>query len=122
MEPIDEQWNPEPAMNIMSRSWPNIIDAKKAVKTWILDRGESWGPSNESNKIRLLLHCVLSTCEFYIRIACRNNGLFGITSYIPHNCSPSTHAQFKPRSSAWYIASRLERDITTNRHIKPKEI
>jgi hypothetical protein len=64
----------------------------------------------------------LSTCEFYIRIACRNNGLFGITSYIPHNCSPSTHAQFKPRSSAWYIASRLERDITINRHIKPKEI
>ena len=66
METIDEQWNSAPAIDIMSRSWPNIIDAKMAVKTWILDRGESWGPSNESNGIRLLLHYILHACDFYI--------------------------------------------------------
>ena len=29
---------------------------------------------------------------------------------------------FKPRNSAWYLASLVERDVNTNRHIKPKEI
>ena len=52
----------------------------------------------------------------------RNKDSFEVTSYIPYNCPPSTHTQFKPRNSAWYIASRLKRDITINRHIKPKEI
>src|ERR1700710_1814468 len=47
---------------------------------------------------------------------------FGVTSYTPHNCPSSTHTQFKPRHSAWYIASLIERDIHINRHIKPKEI
>jgi hypothetical protein len=122
MGSIEEQWNPKPSTDITSRSWDNIADAKKAVKTWILDRGESWAPSNKSNKIRLLLHCILSTCDFYIRVARQKNGFFSVTSYTPHNCPPSTHAQFKPRNSAWYIASQLERDITINRHIKPKEI
>ena len=122
MESIEEQWNPEPAIDIMSNSWLDIVDAKKAVKIWILDRGESWAPANESNKIRLQLHCLLSICSFYIRVARQNNGLFGVTSYIPHDCPPSTHTKFKPRNSAWYLASLIERDITINRYIKPKEI
>jgi hypothetical protein len=66
MESIEEQWNREPSTDIVFRSWPNITDAKKAVKIWILDRGEAWVPSNQSNKIRLQLHCLLSTCAFYI--------------------------------------------------------
>ena len=45
-----------------------------------------------------------------------------VTSYIPHDCPPSTHAKFKPRNSAWYLASLIERDVAINRHIKPKEI
>ena len=122
MESIEEQWDPEPSSDIISKSWPNIADAKTAIKIWILDRGESWAPSNQSNKIRLQLHCLLSTCAFYIRIGRNKDDSFGVTSYIPHNCPPSTHTQFKPRNSAWYIASRLKRDITINRHIKPKEI
>jgi MULE transposase domain len=122
MESTDEQWNPEPSIDIISKSWLNIADAKKAVKIWILDRGESWAPSNQSNKTRLQLHCLLSSCPFYIGVGKKNDGSFRVTSFTPHNCPPSTHTQFKPRSSAWYIASRFERDITINRHIKPKEI
>ena len=38
------------------------------------------------------------------------------------NCPPSSHTQFKPRNSAWYLASLIERDVNINRHIKPKEI
>ena len=121
MEPIEEQWNPPSSPDIMSDSWMNISDAKKAIKTWILDRGESWGVPSQNNKTRLQLHCILSTCSFYIRIA-QKNDLFGVTSYTPHNCPPSTHTQFKPRHSAWYLASLIERDVNINRHIKPKEI
>jgi hypothetical protein len=122
MESIEEQWNPEPSSDIISKSWPNITDAKRAVKIWILDHGESWAPSTQNNKIRLQLHCLLSTCTFYIRVGKNKDNSFGVRSYTPHNCPPSTHTQFKPRNSAWYIAGRLERDITINRQIKPKEI
>jgi hypothetical protein len=121
MESIEEQWNPPSSPDIMSDLWMNISDAKKAIKIWILDRGESWGPTTQNNKTRLQLHCILSTCSFYIRIA-QKNDLFGVTSYTPHNCPPSTHTQFKPRHSAWYLASLIERDVNINRHIKPKEI
>jgi hypothetical protein len=119
MESIEEQWNPPSPPDILSDSWTNITDAKKAVKIWILDRGESWGPS--THKTRLQLHCILSTCSFYIRIA-QSNDFFRVTSYTPHDCPPSTHTRFKPRNSAWYLASLIERDININRHIKPKEI
>jgi hypothetical protein len=122
MEPIEEQWSPPSPPDILSDSWMNMTDAKKAVKVWILDRGESWGPSTHNNKTRLQLHCIISTCSFYIRIAQKRNNFFGVTSYTPHNCPSSTHTQFKPRHSAWYIASLIERDIHINRHIKPKEI
>jgi hypothetical protein len=40
MEPIEEQWNLPTPPDILTDSWTNIIDAKKAVKIWILDRGE----------------------------------------------------------------------------------
>jgi hypothetical protein len=123
MESIDEQWDPEPSMNITYQLWPNITDAKISVKIWILDRGESWAPSNQSNKTRLQLHCLLSSSTFYIGVGKnKKDNSFRVTSYVPHNCPPLTHAHFKPRSSAWYIACRLEHDITLNRHIKPKEI
>jgi hypothetical protein len=121
MEPIEEQWNPPSSPDIMSDSWMNISDAKKAIKTWILDRGESWGVPSQNNKTRLQLHCILSTCSFYLRIA-QKSDFFGVTSYTPHNCPPSTHVQFKPRNSAWYLAGLIERDVNVNRHIKPKEI
>ena len=41
MESIEEQCSLPPTSDITSKSWPSITDAKKAVKTWILDRGES---------------------------------------------------------------------------------
>jgi hypothetical protein len=121
MESIEEQWNPPSSPDILSDSWMNITDAKKAVKIWILDRIESWAPSTQNNKTRLQLHCILSTCSFYIRVA-QKNDLFGVTSYTPHDCPSSTHTRFRPRNSAWYLASLIERDVNINRHIKPKEI
>ena len=121
IEPIEEQWNPPSSLDIMSDSWTDIKDAKKAIKTWILDRGESWGTPTQNNKTRLQLPCILSTCSFYIRIA-QKKDLFRVISYTPHNCPPSTHAQFKPRNSAWYLSSLIDRDIGINRHLKPKEI
>ena len=121
MESIGEQWNLPSPPDIISDSWMNITDAKKAVNIWILDRRESWGLSTQNNKTRLQLHCILSTCSFYIRVA-QKNDFFGVTSFTPHDCPPLTHTQFKPRNSAWYLASRIELDVNINRHIKPREI
>ena len=53
MEPIEEQWNPPSSPDITSSLWMNIADAKKAVKTWLLDQGESWANSDQNNKNRL---------------------------------------------------------------------
>jgi hypothetical protein len=122
LESIEEQWSPPSPPDIMSNSWTNPADAKKAIKIWILDRGESWGRYTQNNKTRLQLHCILSTCSFYIRVARKKNGLFGVTSYTPHDCPPLTHVRFKPQHSAWYLASLLDRDVNVNRHIKPREI
>ena len=99
MEPIEEQWNPPSCPDIMSDSWINFSDAKKAVKIWILDRGESWGLATQKNKTRLQLHCILLTCSFYIRIA-QKRDLFRVTKYTPHNYPPSIYIQFKPWHSA----------------------
>lgn len=122
MESIEEQWSLLPTSDITSKSWASITDAKKAVKTWFLDRGESWAPSTHNNKTRLHLHCLSKTCPFHIRVAQQKDGFFGVITYTPHDCPPSTHSGFKQRNSAWYLASLVERDITINRHIKPKEI
>jgi hypothetical protein len=69
MESIEEQWFLPPTSDITSKSWANITDAKKAVKTWILDHGESWAPSTHNKKTRLNLRCLSMTCSFSIRIA-----------------------------------------------------
>ena len=120
---IEEQWSPPLAStDILSDSWMDMANAKKAVKIWILDRGESWGNTTQNNKTQLQLHCLLSTCSFYIRVARQKTGFFGITSYTPYDCPPSTHANFKQYNSAWYLASLIERDITINRYLKLKEI
>jgi len=50
IEPIEEQWNPPSCPDIMSDLWINFSDAKKAVKIWILDCGESWGLATQNNK------------------------------------------------------------------------
>ena len=63
MEPIEELWNPPSSPDIMSDLWMNISDAKKAIKIWILDRGESWGHATQNNKTRLQLHCILDSTD-----------------------------------------------------------
>jgi hypothetical protein len=122
MESIEEQWNLLPPPDITSDPWIDITDTKKAVKTWILDRAESWAPSPHNDKRRLQLYCLSKGCSFYIRVTQKKDSLFGITSYTPHDCPPSIYAKFKQQNSAWYLASLMERDITINRQIKPKEI
>jgi hypothetical protein len=52
MESIEEQWAAPTSPDILTNSWIDIADAKKAVKIWIRDRGESWGRVTQ-NKTRL---------------------------------------------------------------------
>jgi hypothetical protein len=68
MESIEEQWNPPTSTNILSNPWTDIASAKKAVKIWIHERGESWAPSTQNNKTRLQL-LPLFELFFYIRVA-----------------------------------------------------
>jgi hypothetical protein len=121
IESTKDQWTPPTSSDILSKSWATLPEAKKAAKIWILDRGESWAPTDQNNKHRLQLRCLLSTCTFKLRVAQKKH-FFGVISYTPHDCPPSTHTKFKQRHSAWYLAALLERDIELNRHIKPKEI
>src|SRR5258708_7852225 len=76
MESIEEQWFLPLTSDITSKSWVNIADAKKAVKTWILDRGESWAPTPHNDKTRLLLHCLSKSCSFHIRLTRKKDSLF----------------------------------------------
>jgi hypothetical protein len=121
IELTEDRWISPKSSDILSKSWATLPEAKKAAKIWILDRGESWAPTDQNNKRRLQLHCLLTTCAFKPRVA-QKKDFFGVISYTPHDCPPSTHAKFKQPHSAWYLASLLERDININRQIKPKEI
>ena len=121
MEPIEEQWNPSSSPDITSSLWMNITDIKKAVKTWLLNQGESQANSNQNNKNRLQLHCLLISCSFKIRIV-RKKDLFRVTLYILYDYSPLTYIKFKLYNSVQYLASLIERDVAINRYIKPKEI
>jgi hypothetical protein len=56
--------NPRSFTDILSDSWMNVTDAKKAVKIWILDRGEHWSYSTQKHKTRLQLHNVLQPAPF----------------------------------------------------------
>jgi hypothetical protein len=122
MQSIEDQWTLSSSDDITSKFWDNIADAKKAIKTWILDRHESWAPAHHNDKKRLQLNCRSKSCDFHIRVAKRKDGFYGAITYTPHNCPPSTHSGFKERNSAWYLAGRIERDVAINHHIKPKEI
>jgi hypothetical protein len=44
MQSTEDQWTSSSSDDIVSKFWDNIADAKKAIKTWILDRHESWPP------------------------------------------------------------------------------
>ena len=99
----------------------NIADAKKAVKTWLLDQGESWANSDQNNKNRLQLHCLLVSCAFKLQVA-RKKDFFRVTLYILYDCPPLTYIKFKLYNLAWYLVSLIKRNININRYIKPKEI
>jgi hypothetical protein len=66
MESIEEQWNHPPPRDITSDLRMDIANAKKAVKTWILDHGESWALSTRNNKTCIQLNCLSKSCPFYI--------------------------------------------------------
>ena len=80
--------------------WDTIGEAKLAVKVWIIDRGESWGPITDSDKRRM-------------RMVSKNR---------PHTCPPSTHHNFHWANSAEYLEYKLRRDIALNPRITPMEM
>src|SRR3954467_2929543 len=100
MESIEEQLINISSADPTTNSWTNIAIAKKAVKAWILSRGESWANSKHNNKTRLQLGYKDASCSFKIRVARKSNGLFGVISYSPHYCPPSTHTDFRARNSS----------------------
>ena len=61
MESIEEQWIPPSPPDILSSSWINIADAKKAVKTWLLDQGEPWAKLIKTTK---------GSCPYYRVVEC----------------------------------------------------
>jgi hypothetical protein len=107
--------------DITSQSWDNIADVKRAIETWILDRHEFWAPAHHNDKTRLQLDCWSESCGFHLRVAKTKDGSFGVITCTLHHCPPSTHTGFKERSSAWYLAGRVKRDVATNHYMMRRE-
>jgi hypothetical protein len=122
--PPEEEWDDLEMPSRLDTIWDSMEEAKRDVKIFLLDRRESWAPSNDSNKSRMRLHCLRDDiCNFYIRVCeSKKKGGCHVASYRPHTCPRSVHHKFKSRNSAWYIEHLLERDVIRNRQILPKDM
>jgi hypothetical protein len=122
--PPEEQWEDVDLPVELDQKWDTMEEAKKAVKAFILDRGESWAPIQDSSKGRMILECKdKRNCDFYIRLAeLKKQGHCAVTTYRPHVCPPRTHANFSSRNASWYIGNKIERDIMKNRKITVKDL
>ena len=116
----EEEWEDEPTP-LITQTWARLDDAKVAVKSMIVQQGESWKMPLISDKTRLRMECSKSTCPFLLTVG-RQGGMFKIKKYIPYSCPPATHQGFKWQHSAKNVAHLLEPDIAANPDITPQEM
>lgn len=76
----------------------SIHDARKAIKAYVLDRGESY-KTLASDKKRYIIACKDSACEFRIRANQSFKQLVSISVFKPYLCTPATHYKIKQTSS-----------------------
>ena len=82
----------------LNDQFPSIDAARKAIKAFVLDQGESY-KLVASDKRRYIISCKDSSCKFYIRATQSAKEVVSITIFVPHSCSPKTHYNFKKSQS-----------------------
>ncbi|SRR6266487_2493347 len=75
--------------------------ARTAIKTYILDDGESF-KTLKSDKNRYVIACKDDSCKFRIRVSRSKKDIVSITVFEPHSCSPATHYKNKQSQSVIY--------------------
>jgi hypothetical protein len=98
----------------------SIVDAKKAIHTYLLDRGESWKFKNSNSK-RYTIVCKDSVCLFRVCVTL-SKGIARITKFDEHSCSPTTHYNRKPAHSVDYLIDHHRASIIDNRKITVAQI
>jgi len=66
---IEEQWDGLDLPAGLDAKWDNIEDAKRDVKIFLLNQNQSWGPSRDTNKKKMVLDCrCKDICDFHLRV------------------------------------------------------
>ncbi len=79
----------------------SIEDARRAVKAFVLDQGESYKIINLDKK-RYTIACKDSNCKFQIRATRSKKEVVSITVFEPYTCSPVTYYKSKQSQSVCY--------------------
>ena len=74
----------------LNDQFPSIDAARKAIKAFVLDQGESY-KLVASDKRRYIISCKDGSCKFCIRATRSAKEVVSITIFVPHSCSPQTH-------------------------------
>jgi hypothetical protein len=99
----------------------SIDDAKKAIHTYLLDRGESWKFKNSDSKWYTIV-CKDSVCMFRVRVTLSKKGMAKITKFDEHSYSPTTHYNHKPAHLVNYLIDHHRASIIDNRKITIAQI
>ena len=86
----------------LNDQFPSIDAARKAIKAYVLDQGESY-KLVASDKKRYIISCKDNSCKFRIRATRSAKEVVSITIFVPHSCSPKTHYNFKKSQSVCYL-------------------
>jgi hypothetical protein len=80
----------------------SISDAWKAIKFYILTRGESYKTA-ASDKDRYILVCKDKDCRFKIRAYKSSKAIVSIMVFKLYICSLATHYKMKQTSLVWHL-------------------
>jgi hypothetical protein len=97
-----------------------IEDARKAIRQYTIDDGESYA-FYKSDQKRFIICCKALDCKFRIRASKTKKGV-KITIKTSHTCTPATHYNSRPAHSIWYLKEHHRASIIDNRDITPAQI
>jgi hypothetical protein len=105
----------------ISASFESLCIARNAIRTFIVDRGESFIVSH-SDRMRYIVTCKDEFCLFDIRVSVLKGPIIQVTRYTPHSCSPITHRNFRLGHSVSFLTSRHRAAVVDDREIRPAQI
>ena len=90
----------------------SVEEGKQAVLAYMVEQGLSYKVSKAA-RVWWVAVCKIKDCLFRICIA-RDNGRARITKWEEHNCSYSTHDDFRKAHLVAYFASQHQAAVVNN--------